>query len=102
MWLYGGSSSHKASDFHIGDRVRALGYNWAYVEKGDTGTVIFVASEANIGIQWDRCIYGHSCGDRGLRRYCTWERPCNIETIEEVSADEEDDSLILQDCEDLI
>lgn len=89
-------------DYHVGDRVRALGCNWYGTQAGDTGTVIAVLDDSNVGVQWDENIGGHSCNGRGKRGYCSWEVPYTIEIIQTEQETINEQTLVLDPECDLI
>lgn len=87
-------------DYHVGDRVRALGCNWFNVQAEDTGTVVFVFDYSNVGVQWDENIGGHSCDGHGKQGYCSWEVPYTIEIIQTEQETIEKQTLALEpDCD---
>lgn len=89
-------------DYHVGDRVRALGCNWFNVQTEDTGTVVFVFDYSNVGVQWDENIGGHSCDGHGKQGYCSWEVPYSIEILHEQEGIKENHLLVLDSDCDLI
>ena len=87
-------------DYHVGDRVRALGCNWFNVQAEDTGTVIAILDDFNVGVQWDENIDGHSCSGRGKRGRCSWEMPSTIKIIQTEQETIDEQTLVLEpDCD---
>lgn len=90
-----------AFEYRVGDRVIALGAYWYDVKPNDTGRIVYIYDESNVGVEWDRYIGGHSCDGFGQKGYCTWEIPSNINIIESDISD--DESLaVLQNCDELM